>query len=48
MGLLGGTQGDTVLQGLYEFEYRILLDGAKAFKEIHDGTCSAPKIILIP
>ena len=29
-------------------EYRELKDGAGAFKEIHDGTCSAPKIILIP
>ncbi len=29
-------------------EYRELNKGAKAFKEIHDGTCSAPKIILIP
>jgi len=29
-------------------EYRNLSKGAKAFKEIHDGTCSAPKIILIP
>ena len=22
--------------------------GANAFKQIHDGTCSAPKIILLP
>ena len=29
-------------------EYRELNKGAQAFKEIHDGTCSAPKIILIP
>ena len=29
-------------------EYRELNKGAEAFKEIHDGTCSAPKIILIP
>jgi len=29
-------------------EYRELSKGANAFKEIHDGTCSAPKIILIP
>ena len=29
-------------------EYRELKDGAGAFKEIHDGTCSAPKIILLP
>jgi len=29
-------------------EYRELEKGAGAFKEIHDGTCVAPKIILIP
>jgi threonine dehydrogenase-like Zn-dependent dehydrogenase len=29
-------------------EYRKLKNGADAFKEIHDGTCVAPKIILIP
>ena len=29
-------------------EYRELKKGAGAFKEIHDGTCVAPKIILIP
>ena len=29
-------------------EFRELKEGAKAFKEIHDGTCAAPKIILIP
>ena len=29
-------------------EYRELSNGAKAFQQIHDGTCSAPKIILIP
>ena len=29
-------------------EYRELKDGADAFKEIHEGTCIAPKIILIP
>ena len=28
-------------------EYRDLKKGAEAFKEIHDGTCVAPKIILI-
>ncbi len=28
-------------------EYRELKDGALAFKQIHDGKCSAPKIILI-
>ena len=29
-------------------EYRDLQKGAKAFKEIHDGTCSSPKIVLLP
>ena len=29
-------------------EYRDLKKGAEAFKQIHDGSCSAPKIILIP
>ena len=29
-------------------EYRELKNGASAFKEIHDGTCSAPKIVLLP
>jgi len=29
-------------------EYRELKNGANAFKEIHNGTCVAPKIILIP
>ena len=29
-------------------EFRELSAGAEAFKEIHNGTCSAPKIILIP
>jgi 2-desacetyl-2-hydroxyethyl bacteriochlorophyllide A dehydrogenase len=28
-------------------EYRELKDGSIAFKEIHDGSCSAPKIILL-
>ena len=29
-------------------EYRDLKEGANAFKQIHDGTCSAPKIVLLP
>jgi len=29
-------------------EYRELKNGGSAFKQIHDGTCSAPKIVLIP
>jgi len=28
-------------------EYRKLQDGSLAFKEIHDGSCAAPKIILL-
>tara|TARA_Y100000590_G_scaffold3139_1_gene4150 strand:- start:149 stop:1159 length:1011 start_codon:yes stop_codon:yes gene_type:complete len=28
-------------------EYRKLKEGSSAFKEIHDGSCSAPKIILL-
>ena len=28
-------------------EYRNLKEGASAFKEIHDGKCTAPKIILL-
>ena len=29
-------------------EFRDLKKGAEAFQQIHDGTCSSPKIILIP
>ena len=29
-------------------EFRQLKNGAEAFKQIHNGTCSAPKIILLP
>ncbi len=36
------------LGSLEWIEYRELKKGAEAFKEIHDGTCVAPKIILIP
>ena len=28
-------------------KYKKLKDGSSAFKEIHDGSCSAPKIILL-
>ena len=28
-------------------EYRKLKDGASAFKQIHEGSCIAPKIILL-
>ena len=29
-------------------EFRDLKKGGDAFKQIHDGTCVAPKIILLP
>ena len=29
-------------------EFRDLKNGAEAFREIHEGSCSAPKIILLP
>ena len=35
------------LGSLAWIEYRNLKDGAKAFKDIHDGSCSAPKIVLL-
>ena len=28
-------------------EYRSLKDGSSAFKEIHNGSCASPKIILL-
>ena len=37
-----------ILGDLKWIEFRDLKKGAEAFKQIHDGTCSAPKIILIP
>jgi len=36
------------LGSLNWIEYREMKDGPNAFKQIHDGTCIAPKIILIP
>ena len=36
------------LGNLEWIEFRNLNEGAGAFKQIHDGSCSAPKIILIP
>ena len=38
---------DKKLGSLEWIEYRKLYDGSAAFKQIHDGTCSAPKIILL-
>ena len=29
-------------------EFRELKNGGNAFKQIHNGTCVAPKIILLP
>ena len=37
-----------ILGSLDWIEFRALKDGANAFRQIHDGTCVAPKIILIP
>jgi len=28
-------------------EYRKLKEGSSAFQEIHNGSCSAPKIVLL-
>ena len=36
-----------ILGSLNWIEYRKLKEGAEAFKEIHNGTCAAPKIILL-
>ena len=36
------------LGNLNWLDYRPLKDGAKAFREIHDGTTASPKIILLP
>ena len=36
------------LGSLKWIEYRELKEGAKAFEQIHNGSCVAPKIILIP
>ena len=36
------------LGSLKWIEYRDLKKGPEAFKEIHNGKCVAPKIILIP
>ncbi len=38
---------DKKLGSLDWIEYRELKDGSHAFKQIHDGSCSAPKIILL-
>ena len=38
---------DKEIGSLDWIEYRQLKDGSSAFKEIHDGQCTAPKIILL-
>mgnify|MGYP001200331355 CR=1 FL=1 len=38
---------DKKIGSLNWIEYRKLKDGSSAFKQIHDGSCSAPKIILL-
>jgi len=38
---------DKKIGSLDWIEYRKLKDGSSAFKQIHDGSCSAPKIILL-
>jgi len=38
---------DKKLGSLNWIEYKKLKDGSTAFKQIHDGTCSSPKIILL-
>ena len=39
---------DKEIGDLSWIEYRELKKGAEAFKQIHDGSCSAPKIVLLP
>ena len=38
---------DKKIGSLDWIEYRELKDGSSAFKDIHDGSCSAPKIVLL-
>jgi len=38
---------DKKIGSLDWIEYRKLKDGSLAFKEIHEGSCAAPKIILL-
>ena len=39
---------DDTIGDLNWIEFRQLKNGAEAFNQIHNGTCSAPKIILLP
>ena len=47
-GHITKAQKEKKLGDLGWIEYRDLKKGSEAFKEIHNGTCIAPKIILIP
>ena len=38
---------DQKIGSLKWIEYRKLQDGSSAFKDIHDGSCTSPKIILL-
>ena len=47
MNTINFLKNDTI-GDLNWIEFRQLKNGAEAFKQIHNGTCSAPKIILLP
>ena len=42
-----GILAEKKLGSMEWIEYRNLQDGSSAFKQIHDGSCAAPKIILL-
>ena len=42
-----GILADKKIGSLDWIEYRKLQEGSSAFKEIHDGSCTAPKIVLL-
>jgi len=42
-----GMLAEKKLGSMKWIEYRNLKDGSLAFKQIHDGSCAAPKIILL-
>ena len=39
---------ESLIGDLNWIQYKDLKNGSEAFKQIHDGTCASPKIILIP
>ena len=39
---------ESLIGDLNWIQYKELKNGSEAFKQIHDGTCASPKIILIP